>query len=222
MRPIWFITFALLVAASTRSNAQLEFNERPDPQTVKKIELKPDDARRMVNSFARCAGKMRKAKAELVLQMPYGAPEQGQAANKIIFAEDQCVRRYSGFVQLHFQSEALIGGMAEELALARYSPAATEHLAALTPEQISSSIAPRNGLEEFGQCIVLRDPSATHAFLSSDVATKEEVAAAATLVPHLEQCVAEGQTLALNRASLRNLLAVTLYRILSLTASAAR
>ena len=221
MRLIHFLLGAALASTSVCAAAQLEFHDKPDSQMVATQKLKAAEARRVMNGFARCVARKRKAKAEALLALPYGASEQNEAAVKIVDRTEDCVPQGSiGETELSFQPEPLIGGMAEELALSRLSARGAPNFAALTPELLAQAgLAPRNGAEAFGQCVVLQDMAGTRAFIASKVGTPEETAAAAGLLPRIEQCVTEGQKLALNRPALRILLAVTLHRLLSAPAA---
>lgn len=221
MRLIHIVIAAALGGTPAAASAQVQFRDRPDPLYVVKEPMKAAEGRRMVNSFARCVARKRKAKAEAVLALPYGTQEQSEAAWKIIGNLPSCFEGPKiGRRQIHIEPQHLVGGMAEELALARYAAAGGESLARLTPEQLAlPAAAPRNGAETFGQCVVLRDPAGTKAFIGSEIGSPDENKSAAGLLPHLEQCLTEGQTLALNRPALRILLAVALHRVLSLPAS---
>jgi regulator of replication initiation timing len=63
--------------------------------------------------------------------------------------------------------------------------------------------------------VVLQNPEAVRAIITTEPAGKEEAAALRAVRDQLANCVTEGQTLALNKANLRALLSVSLYRVLS-------
>ena len=205
---------AALLALSGTAGAQLTFHEKPDPQTVFKIEIDADRARQMMNAFGRCVAKKRKAHAEALLAMPYGSPEQAEAGRQIVVGVEDCVpRTISGTTELRFQPDTLVGGLAEELVRARVRKTKGD-MPALAAQQAAAPAA-RNGAEEFGHCVVGQDMAAAYSFVTAKIATAEEEKAAAALRPHLASCVLEGQTLALNKATLRVLLSVSLYQALS-------
>lgn len=223
MRIVQGIAAAALLAASAPAAAQPSFHEPPDSHMVSKIELGADRTRRLMNVFARCVAKKRRAHSEALLALPYGSPEQGEAAKKIVEGQEGCVPVTSpGQLQMSFQADTLIGGIAEELARARYRKGKDSRPPGITPEQaVAAGLTARNGAEAFGQCVVLEDITASYAFVASKIAAPEEHAAALALRPHLENCVMEGQTLALNKAALRILLSVSLHQVLSLPPVAA-
>jgi hypothetical protein len=76
-------------------------------------------------------------------------------------------------------------------------------------------LAPRNGSEDFAFCLARKDPVAVRALIDTVPASKKEAAEIGRLIPHLGSCVVQGSTLTLNKQTIRTLLAVGLYRILS-------
>jgi hypothetical protein len=77
------------------------------------------------------------------------------------------------------------------------------------------------GIEAFGECVVAQKPDAVAALANSKIASLTESAATDALTPELEQCISAGQTVALDRTSLRQVLTVSLYRRLAMPAASA-
>ena len=211
-----FVAAAALLAGSGTAGAQLTFHDEPAARMEKKVQLDEDRARRMMNDFARCVAKKRKGHAEALLALPYGSLEQAEAGRQIVIGQEDCVPRVmSGYAQLSFQPDALIGGMAEELVRTRLRKTKGGESLLASQQAAVAGLTPRNGAEEFGYCVVSQDLAATHAFVSAKVASDEEDEAARALVPSLANCVLEGQTLSLKKAALRILLSVSLYHALT-------
>src|SRR3569833_3497811 len=71
---------------------------------------------------------------------------------------------------------------------------------------------PMNAMDEFGDCVVSQGQAQVRAFIDTPVASAAEQSAAQALAPALGQCVSEGQTIAVEPAAIRQILAVALYR----------
>ncbi|HEX8669826.1 MAG TPA: hypothetical protein VF727_15780 [Allosphingosinicella sp.] len=215
----WVRAIALMVCAATAGAASAEpvFNEPPKGSDVWNGQFDPDEAVRLMNSYARCVAKGRKAKAEAFLALPLDGEEQHKASNKLTANSGDCMPRIlDGRMEISFQIPLLAGGAAEALILDRYGKSGPLPLAAAGAEGgAAPAPAPRNAMESFGQCVMLQDPQAVRAIVATEPAGKEEAAALRPVRQHLANCIPEGQTLALNKANLRALLAVALYRALS-------
>ena len=148
---------ALLIAgsllwATAPGSAEPETGSRMDPAlgSVRVPDrIKADDANRILHQFGRCVGRQRPKRAEA------------------------CMGSSGG--ELRFKPMLLTGGMAEELYLARYRAFPVEQLGgAATPADGS---APRNGLEDIGECVVGRAPRQVRALFDVKPGSKEEGAA---------------------------------------------
>jgi hypothetical protein len=179
----------------------------PDSLMIHKSTMSDDDARRYVHDFAQCVASHDRKRAAAALVFPYGSEEQSKAMSNLLDPESICFGPMITELSLRTEAIALAGGMAEYFIL---NSKVVDELRRREPQ---SFVWPaENALEAFGSCVVSQDDAATKAFLLTRVGSDEEREAANALGPALGQCIAEGQTLALNVPSLRQLLAVSFYR----------
>ncbi|HEY7007107.1 MAG TPA: hypothetical protein VH392_11585 [Sphingomicrobium sp.] len=174
------------------------------------VTLDQDQARKFMDDFARCIASRQASRAAAVLAMPYGSPEQQDAAGDLAERQVACLGPYSGNLQLSFGAQSMAAGMAEYFIL---NPDKIADVRRREPHAFA--YAQPVGLETFGACVVGQNPGAVAALVRTDVASPAETAATDALAHELAQCIAEGETLALDRPALRQLLAVSLYRHLA-------
>ena len=190
---------------------------KPVEQDMLKWELEQGRARRYINDWARCLARGDKRRAQAALALPYGSAEQAEAAKKVLPTDHEayCMGPMGeGTMQLGFQWDSLVAGMAEYFLIKRKG----SEFPALTPEQLSTpDREPRNSAEEFSQCVVSQNPGAVYAMVAADPGTPAEKQAIAEVTPLLANCIEEHQTLALDAAAMRHTLAVGLYRYAGVT-----
>jgi len=156
------------------------------------------------------------AGTRLLGSAPYSREEREHAV-RALRAGERCLR-----LRQPIASTALLlrGAMAETLyetqfadpAVPRDPPAAAAPLFrpdAATSRDDAASLAPSFALAE---CAAAREPATVRALLASEPATDSEGAALQLLNPVFVQCVTPGTSLNVDRASIRAILAESLYR----------
>lgn len=156
------------------------------------------------------------AGTQLLGSAPYSREEREHAV-RALRAGERCLR-----LRQPIASTALLlrGAMAETLyetqfadpAVPRDPPAAAAPLFrpdAATSRDDAASLAPSFALAE---CAAGREPATVRALLASEPATDSESAALQLLNPVFVQCVTPGTSLNVDRASIRAILAESLYR----------
>lgn len=174
----------------------------------------PESAERAANYFARCVAERRGRLARNLLAMEYRAEDQMRRAERLISGREECMDDI-GF-QLRADGATIIGGMAEYYVRMADAEAELALVSGLTDERIAElNLAPRNGFEHLGLCVARRDPIAVSAFVSTEPRSEEEGEALQQVVPHLGPCVLDGETVRLDRRTVRSVTAVGLYRALA-------
>jgi hypothetical protein len=116
---------------------------------------------------------------------------------------------------------AIAGRVAQFFIQENYADADVARFAGLSDEAAGQlDLNPRNNAEDMASCILRRDPRAVRALLDTPSDSAEEAAAIRPLLPHLAPCTAAGETVELNHAAIRLLLAAGLYRAFSVTSPA--
>lgn len=67
-------------------------------------------------------------------------------------------------------------------------------------------------MQQFGDCVVRRDPQLAHALVLETPGSDAETAAVQALMPHFSACVTQGSTWTLNRSRLTAIVSEVLYR----------
>jgi hypothetical protein len=212
-----FFGSALLLAASPSSVAQAQSGSRIDPtrNAVRHQDVgDPAAAQRVLHAYAACVVRERPAWAEAMIALPYRTPEQDSAVRRSQTGQQDCMG-YSG-LELRFSAHILVGAMAERLLETRYRSASLERASQPSePEIAAGPLAPRNMLEDVAICVVRRNPVAIRTLLGTAAGTPAELAAAQGFAGDLEPCASNGQRVTFGVPSLRSLLAVALFRVLS-------
>lgn len=202
------------LTAATGVMAEPESGTRFDraPKSLKSSDLQgADAARRAMNKFARCVANQRPDKAVAILALAYLSPEQDAAINDTVGGFEDCLG--IGDRQMRFPPPAMIGGMAEELILTRYRNLDVARLAPfLAIETEPAGLVPRTRSEDFAHCMVQKDAATIRALIETGPASAQEGALIARLIPHLGPCVPAGENLKLNKAAVRSVVALGLYR----------
>jgi hypothetical protein len=189
------------------------------PRSVSTHDIESDNAAvRVMNKFARCVANRDRTKTAALLAMPYLSPEQTKSIYAFFDRDDACLG--IGDRELRFKPPVVLGGLAEGLIFKTYKKIDVARFAGMTDETMDAAgLAPRNVWEDFGQCLVRRDPALAFDLMESTPASPGETAAVGKLKPHLGLCLIEGNTLNLTPMAIRSIVAVGLHRML--TASSA-
>ncbi len=219
-RQFMALAAASTLALSTPALAAPEIGSRIDTArgSVESVDMqRQGEAIRALNQFARCFARKRPQTAATILALPYLSDEQAALVRKHVGGLDDCWA--TGDANLRLSPASMPGGIAEQLVFSRLTSAQVTSLPVLTEAQVKAAgIAPRNTAEDLAQCLALRDLATAHALINSKPTSPEETAAVKRIAPHLGPCVVAGQQLTLNKPSIRNIVAIGLYRLLDLLA----
>lgn len=179
------------------------------PSSAQAGATNPNEAR----AYAMCLARSRPRIAEDILAMPYLSDDQTRRAAQRIGGLDTCLT--STDLVAAARAPSLLEGMAVQLLQARLSDASLSEVAALTDDQVvARGLRPRNGYEDFSLCMVRGQPALVRGFVLATPGTPQAQAAFQQVVPHVPDCVGQGQHLSLDQRGLRAVLAVGLYRAL--------
>lgn len=166
-----------------------------------------------IRAYAMCLARSRPRIAEDILALPYLSDDQTRRAAQRIAGLDSCLT--STDLVAEARAPSLLEGMAVQLLQARLAGASLSEVSALTDDQvIAHGLRPRNGYEDFSLCMVRGQPALVRGFVLATPGTPEAQAAFREVVPHVPDCVGQGQHLSLDQRGLRAVLAVGLYRTL--------
>lgn len=206
------LTIGLLIALASVAPPQQttgpEFERgAPDKLLIHETTDSAGKARAYFDGVARCVARHHQRQSAAALAMPYGSREQANAANALIQAEGSCFGPIFTSTDIYFDTHALTTGMAE------FFLSDPKALADAKRRDPRSFIWPApNAMDEFGDCVVTQGEAQVRTFIDTPVASDAEQSAAQALAPALGQCVSEGQTIAVEPAAMRQVLAVALYR----------
>ena len=202
------VLLALASLAPPQQSTGPEFERgAPDKLLIHESTDEAGKARKYLDGVARCLASNHRKQSAAGLAMPYGSAEQGAAFNRLIQVEDTCFGPIYSSMSIGFDSQALAAGAAEFFLA---NPKALEEARRRDPK--SFVWPPMNAMDEFGDCVVSQGEAQVRAFIDTPVASAAEQSAAQALAPALGQCVSEGQTIAVEPAAIRQILAVALYR----------
>lgn len=169
------------------------------------------DVRTLVE-FARCVARRRPAEAEAVLQLDYSREDYDRTARDLASRSWQC--RPDG--TLRFSRVLFAGGLAEERLAALLDGESLER------RLVAGSVAPRDGTEAIGQCLVRSEPAAVARLLATEPASSDETRQIEALTPRVVGCVAAGEVLRVSQPSLRAIAAIAAYRLVQHNRAAER
>jgi hypothetical protein len=200
--------FALFVVPIAAASAEPHSaNSDPYSPDRAQVSLEEGKARRFMDDFARCIASRQPKEAAALLALPYGSVKQHNAAVALASTKHDCLGPFSGALEFTFSGSSLASGMAE------YFLTHPGKIADLRSRQPGSFVyAEPVGVEAFGECVVAQNVAAVETLAKSRVGSAAESSATDALTPQLAGCVSEGQSLELDRGSLRELLAVSLYK----------
>lgn len=164
-------------------------------------------------AYAMCIARNRPRVAEDILAMPYLSDEQTRRAAQRLGGLDNCLTSTDQVAES--RAPSLLEGMTVQLLPAKLAAANLGEVSALTDDQIvQRGLRPRNGYEDFSLCMVRGQPDLVRGFVLAEPGSAASQAAFRQIVPHVPDCVGQGQHLSLDQRGLRAVLAVGLYRTL--------
>jgi hypothetical protein len=183
------------------------------PEGYRKLSDK--DAARELDLYAGCLVSRREKAARAVALAPFASPEQAEL-EKIVTRriDDECLKGGFDDIRMTIRPDILAAAIAKQL-LARDFPdlPSVVDRSTVDVEAERQRAAQLNVAERFGRCIVWNDPAGVQALLRADHGSAAERQAIAGLQQDMGMCVAEGNTLRLDRTFVRNIAAVSAYRL---------
>lgn len=183
-----------------------------------------DSPRPGINAYYRCVASLDRARAIATLREEYLSTAQAEALADVgprsAFAQDgreDCFSNLGGGgVRIQASRSSAVGAFAEFFISRTFSEQDAESLKELDREAWQSDeLAPRNGSEMIGLCTAQAAGSAVYRLIETEPASEGEFAAIQAIVPYLGPCLTEGVEVSFDAASLRALLAHSLYKALS-------
>jgi hypothetical protein len=160
----------------------------------------------VVTEFSRCIASEEPRVATKMLTYPLSGPEQSAALRRAVDDLDHCLNYDITSSRISApETLMLISGMAEELFRAGYGG---RNVATLVE---TSAAKPRNINEDVALCVVRSNPMAARELIDTAPGSEGEKAVIAKIAPQLGSCVPQGQTLAVNRITVRAWVATGLY-----------
>ena len=177
--------------------------------------LTPSQAARELANYADCLASRRKARAQALVLSPYASKAQAEAADRITRSIDEdCIRGGFDDVELTVRPDVLAGAVARALLHREYPdlPVVIEG-SAINPESERTRAARLGVAERLGRCVVWNDPAGVQALIKADAGSPAERQAMAGLGDALGLCIQEGSTIRLNRPFVRDIAAISAYRL---------
>jgi len=160
----------------------------------------------VVTEFSRCIATSEPKVATKMLSYPLSAPEQSVALRRAVDDLEHCLNYDVTSSRISApETLMLISGMAEELFRAGYGGRNVTTLVG------SSAAKPRNVNEDVALCVVRSNPVAARELIDTAPGSAGEKAVIAQIAPQLGSCIPQGQTLAVNRVTVRAWVAAGLY-----------
>ncbi len=229
-------TVRILGAVALAVGMMGSFPAAADPPTGTRVErgsgglsgrhntLRDVSPRPGINAYFRCVASLDQARADKITLLEYMSAEQremiGKIGNRSGFSMDRREDCFSGFggggVEIRYDPVSAIGGFAEYFATRRFAVEDAGRLGTLTREDWRSpDPTPRNGSEMIGLCTAQAAGPDVYRLLETSPASDEETAAIQKVVPFLGPCLTDGVEVSFDAASLRALLAHSLYKALT-------
>lgn len=180
----------------------------PDSLMVHQTQDEQDKARRFADDFARCVASRHRKEAAAALALTYGSSTQSQAIHRMTSIADSCWGPMISGMSMRLSDDVIAGGMAEFFVT---HPQVIDEFRKREPASFSWP-ATQTAMESFGDCVIEQGDGAVRALVTTAVGSDAESTAAQALGPAFGQCVNEGQTVALDVGTVRDLLAFSLYR----------
>jgi hypothetical protein len=174
---------------------------------------------RYADAYAACVARSHRRLAENMLALPYLSQEQRRIAYEL--SDPGCLGMgddRTGDITLRYPVARLVGRIAQFFIRERYANVDVARFGGLSDEAASQlGLVARNNAEDMASCVLRRDPQAVRALIDTAWESPQEAEAIRRIVPHLGPCAAAGETLDLNAAAVRLMVATALYRAFSIT-----
>lgn len=183
------------------------------PEEYRKLDAKA--AARELAIYSECLASRRTVRARALALAPYGSAEQAKAADNLSRSIDEdCIQSGFDSVRLTVRGDVLAGAVADVLLDREYPdlPVVID-ASAVDAEAERARAAALSVAERFGRCVVWNDPAGVQALLRADQYSSAERQAIEALKPDMGMCLQEGSTLRLERSFVRNVAAVSAYRL---------
>ncbi|MEO7276985.1 MAG: hypothetical protein ABIW33_03050 [Sphingomicrobium sp.] len=205
-----------------------------------KVAIAPDETRRIEADFARCLVKIHPVEARHFVVGDL-ADAQAQQSNLMRAVDNRCfVPNILGEARISIPPGALRQMLANALVQAQLATTTLGDLELVAPlihpiynddqfqpkagkqykpAELQTMAEQRAALKAgrflsiFGECVVRMDQANALVLLNSSPTSSAEEAAIAALAPAMGQCIPEGQSLALNKESIRGNVAENYYRL---------
>ena len=198
------VAFALPTAAAAQRAAQAY------PEAAEVPEGTDDGAaaRQVMDKFSLCIFKSRRARVMEVLSLSDGN-ESNRRIGRLINAD--CL--YEG--ELQFDRRVFRGSLFGHAYRAKFPKVPPDF--SRVPKIVYGSYGDKiyDAAMPFAECVVRENGAGAHALLFSDIASKQERAAFASLHPALSACLPQGSQVQFSRTALRGFIAESLYRLAS-------
>lgn len=177
-----------------------------------------------INAYFRCIASLDQARADKVALLEYMSADQremiGKVGQRSVFSTERRQDCFSDFggggVQIQYDPVSAIGGFAEFFVTRGFDVEDASRLGMLTREDWQSpDLIPRNGSEMIGLCTAQAAGADVYRIFETIPASDEESAAIQKVVPFLGPCLTDGVEVSFDAASLRALLAHSLYKALT-------
>lgn len=175
-----------------------------------------DSAILATNTYSQCLARREGASMRKALDLPYGSEEQSKALLRLQQQFDPCLGNSQEFDTLVYTPVLMAGGAAEWFLRTNFRAVDLSKLNGMTDETIEKTdYRARTALEDLGLCVLRQDPGKVRALLETKPSSAEEKAAFQALVTLVGPCVMQDNSLKLNVANLRAVLAYASYRVAS-------
>ncbi|CAN5307862.1 hypothetical protein BH09PSE3_BH09PSE3_09230 [soil metagenome] len=176
----------------------------------------PNAARLTMRGFAQCIASRNPGRLQSLLAMPVGSPEATKLGDIIFTREgDDCM---SGG-ELHFTSTIIHGSYFEAMYLQRFGRTVIDDFSTVKSsgyrdrytQPYSAEATSAIGLEEYGECIVRKNPPAARILIGSIPGSSLETATFTEFAPVFGPCLSKGEKIAFSKTVLRGVMAEGLY-----------
>lgn len=177
--------------------------------------LSAKQAAQELDIYVECLVKRRERAARVFALAPFASPEQAALMAQVTRKSDEdCIQGGFDHVRISVRPDMLAGAIARQLVARDYPDlAVVADRNAVDVERERARAAQLNVAERFGRCIVWSDPAGVQALLGAEPGSTAERQAVTGLQQDMGMCVEEGSTLRLDRMFVRNIAAVSAYRL---------
>jgi hypothetical protein len=176
----------------------------------------PNAARLTMRGFAQCIVSRSRGRLTSLLAMPVGSSEAKKLGDTMFQREgDECLS--SG--ELSFSSTLVRGSYFEALYLQRFGRTVIDDFSTVKvhgyrdryTQPYSAEATSAIVLEEYGECIVRKNPTAARVLIGSIPGSSLETATFTELAPSFGPCLSKSEKIAFSKTVLRGVMAEGLY-----------